>query len=151
MGNGKSTSFWNALWINDVSLKSLFPVLYDQSSMKFYSVAEAGNYNLNTWSWGDVGITTTTDPEVVNEMTILHSFLQIATLCRKEHDSVYWSNNMMEGYSAKSGYNSFLIPLEPIKMVSEASHHKVFDTLWKTKILDSSLQFQIFCLYLFKC
>lgn len=103
VGNSASILFWNAAWIKDKNLKSLFPNLYALSNSKGCGVAEAGNRNRNSLSWGEFGIPISQDPAVNIDKVNLRIVLLEVIWQSEEQDSVIWTNNYMEGYSANSG------------------------------------------------
>jgi hypothetical protein len=50
-GRGNKNNFWNDSWIQDCSLKYLYPQLYHLSNDKHIKVENAGNWESNKWEW----------------------------------------------------------------------------------------------------
>lgn len=76
-GSGFHTHFWQACWLDDNSLKDLFPVAYNLSEMKFASIACMGGWINGSWVWEDLGVRIDDNHEAATEVQRLHSFLRM--------------------------------------------------------------------------
>ena len=51
VGKGNRIRFWEDYWTQDKPLKQLFPVLYEVSSQKFYTISSMGWFEGAVWRW----------------------------------------------------------------------------------------------------
>ncbi|XP_058746830.1 uncharacterized protein LOC131619786 [Vicia villosa] len=134
VGNGSAVSFWNAAWLKDSSLNSLYPNLHNLSSKKFMSVTEAGKEVEEQWIWGDFGLVQPLYIADTASLEDLKRSVQEVTVCSDRSDSVTWRKNPAEGYTVKEGYGFCFTPPEVNDHVGEAARLKVFERLWRIKI-----------------
>src|SRR4051812_39147354 len=56
IGDGFSTSFWHSSWLEEGTLKFLFPSLFAISFLQDIYVACMGAWDGDVWVWNDLGI-----------------------------------------------------------------------------------------------
>ncbi|XP_058764274.1 uncharacterized protein LOC131637688 [Vicia villosa] len=147
LGNGSAVSFWKAAWLKEYSLQSIYPNLYDLSTKKYMSVAEAGKEVEEHGLWGDFGIVHPLNLSETVSLEDLKSSLQDVSLSSERLDSVLWRNFPAEGYSVKEGYGLCHVTPEVNDRVGEAAQLKVFERLWRIKIPFRTKAFGWRCLW----
>jgi hypothetical protein len=108
VGNGRDTSFWEAIWINGISPKELAPNLYLQARYKFRTVhKELQNFD---WIKNIKQINTT---ELLDELTLLFSTLNEIQL-NDDKDTISWKWITSGEYSAASAYDAQFLGAFPL-------------------------------------
>ncbi|XP_058746973.1 uncharacterized protein LOC131619951 [Vicia villosa] len=134
VGNGFSTPFWEACWLNNVCLMEAFPELYRVSSLKKVSVAAMGGWCEGVWKWGNLGI-----PEgAALEAGLFVKLLELRALLEShgglhdEKDTVAWLLNSVKGFSVASCYHRYTILRTPF-----GPHNRndvVLEKVWKMEV-----------------
>ncbi|XP_058726363.1 uncharacterized protein LOC131597703 [Vicia villosa] len=56
IGDGFSTSFWHAHWLEEGIIRNMFPSLFEISCLQDVSIAGIGGWSDEGWHWNDFGI-----------------------------------------------------------------------------------------------
>lgn len=115
VGNGASTSFWNAVWIKDKNLKLMFLDLYALSNLKVCSVAKAGSRYGNCWIRGEFEIPILHDPVVKSAKVNLRMVLLDDVLECNVQDYVIRNSNKIGVYAANNRYKLIHVLLRRTK------------------------------------
>jgi hypothetical protein len=84
IGDGKSTPFWEACWLNGVAPKELAPNLYDQTRFKHRSVRK----EMQNCNWVK-NITHINFETLMDEFILLFATLNGIHLC-EDKDTIHW-------------------------------------------------------------
>ncbi|KAE8713435.1 Protein translocase subunit SECA2 [Hibiscus syriacus] len=105
VGNGKSISFWNDAWVDESSLKFLFPRIFVLSPNKEGKVVEFGSFEPSGWVWNVQTRRNLCDCELVQWMDLM-SKLKDIQLSELVEDFLSWSASGDGLYSVKSCRNT---------------------------------------------
>ncbi|XP_058783403.1 uncharacterized protein LOC131658085 [Vicia villosa] len=111
-----------------------FPELYCISSLKKVSVAGMGGWNGGVWRWGDLGISdlVVVEAGLETKLAVLRNRLVAFGGVHNAKDSVFWSLDLVKGYSVSpcySCYASSRIPYGPPNKFDEA-----LELIWRLEI-----------------
>ncbi|XP_058776654.1 uncharacterized protein LOC131650974 [Vicia villosa] len=134
VGNGFSTPFWEACWLNNVSLMEAFPDLYGVSSLKKVSVAAMGGWCEGVWKWGDPGISegAVLESGLIVKLLDLRALLESHGGLHDERDAVSWLIDLDNGFSVASCYHRYILlctPFGPQNRDDEA-----LEKVWKMEV-----------------
>ncbi|KAE8681880.1 hypothetical protein F3Y22_tig00111300pilonHSYRG00005 [Hibiscus syriacus] len=101
IGNGKSISFWNDVWADEVPLKIIFLRIYVLSINKGGEVIEFGSYGSSGWEWNVQTRRNLSDWEL-DQWLALMTKLKDFKLSELVEDSLSWSASGDGLFSVKS-------------------------------------------------
>ncbi|XP_058766944.1 uncharacterized protein LOC131640567 [Vicia villosa] len=104
LGRGNLALFWESKWLGDFTLKILFPELFEVSFKKGAKVSDMGAWVADRWSWEDFGLQTDPANLRADSVMTLNEFLGSASPIKNEEDTVFWTFNSDDEYTAKGGY-----------------------------------------------
>ncbi|XP_058759067.1 uncharacterized protein LOC131632311 [Vicia villosa] len=139
--NGFNTPFWEAMWLEDFTLKEAFPELYKISRLKNVSVAAMEGWDDGEWKWGDFGVCDVgaDDFILVEEAATLKGRVEGFRGWLEGKDSVVWGENLDSEFSVASCYNFYdklRIPYGP-----STRHDEAFGLLWKFEVPFKIMEF----------
>ncbi|KAE8735747.1 THO complex subunit 1 [Hibiscus syriacus] len=103
VGNGKSISFWNDVWADECSLKSLFPRIFVLSTNKEGKIAEFGSFEPSGWVWNVQTRRSLSDWELVQWMDLMSKLKDIqlseSSLGPVLGSNTLWSKGVWMGFA----------------------------------------------------
>jgi len=126
VGDGGLVRFWEDTWLQNNSLKVLYPRLYSLSLDQGKKVEEVGGWEDGRWRWRLNWRRDRHEWESNLEGNMLSS-LNTGVICQDSHDHLVWRKDPAGIFSVKSAY-SILANHQDI-----GEMEGVFSTLWQAK------------------
>ncbi|XP_058753777.1 uncharacterized protein LOC131626961 [Vicia villosa] len=134
IGNGFSTLFWKASWLETFCLKKDFSDLYENSSLFKVAVAGMGGWVNGVWTWGNFGINplVLAEHNLESEMDSLCVLLEGRGPCNAVGDEAVWraeSDRVFYTVSCYKFYVGCRIPYGPFNKFDGA-----LGLVWKAEV-----------------
>lgn len=127
VGDGRETSFWNDVWVENQPLSSSFPRLYALCQNKSDYVSEKGEWSEGVWEWKWSWSRELRDCERVGFIELM-SILNKSIPKQGTGDSWVWKTAKIGCYTTNAAYKEIL----KRQMVQNQGEEKdAFSKLWK--------------------
>jgi hypothetical protein len=131
LGHGREIGFLKEKWIGLTNLKTLYPALYNKSSLPNGTISMLGSYDNNGWAWRFVWNDVLSVEEAELAQELLQMLIPIRP-CTDREDRRKWIPAAAANFSVKSAYLDLLNrlvlpPLDDSKLLS-------LGRMWKNNV-----------------
>lgn len=134
LGKGNKIKFWEDVWLGNLSLKEIFPRLYNMSECKDKFIEELGEWVRENWEWS------LSWRRLVGRKIWLLNLVLTAHLDRETDDRWIWFVDDSKNYTSNSAYKLLLSSCAPSEPVLGLDNH-IFKHFWKSKAPTKVLAF----------
>ncbi|XP_026416456.1 uncharacterized protein LOC113311876 [Papaver somniferum] len=130
VGNGETVRFWEDQWLHEGILSSLYPNLYQLSTLKGASIKQCCSTSLSSFSW-DLGVSHRRLYDIeIEELSSLLLVLQNSSIDELEEDVMIWKNHKSGLFTVASAYELEVGDTDVVSFPKE----KIWSTKWPHKV-----------------